>query len=569
MSPNRTYGNDIVKRTLRGWSLQFVARRALAIVVITTVVIVALCTVVGKDEVSLFDWRSQLRLRSQSPPPELWPATPRQLETLEDAGANASSAVTRQLRKLDRYNWVRIGKSSPFTPRYAHVAVRNILNTMFVIGGATAQNAYLNDVWESVDNGRSWQMVTPRSDRFSPRRGHVGVVSSNNAVMFILGGFCGKDCFMNDWWNGENGAVWHFLGYAPWSGRHGHAAAVNSKDTLLLMGGHDGSGYRNDVWFIMDPAQARVFSVWRSATPAAAWHPRYGHTIVVDSNDVIVLMGGFFADKHSGKIKCFNDVWKSADDGRSWTLVVEHALWSGRYGHTSEVNARDEIFVIGGLDADLQRSNDVWRSRDTGVTWISVSPAAPWPGRHEHATVMDRHGTILIVGGVSSGAEIFQDVWTSERSCADDVRCPIAQTCRDGTMEQFKGAPEPSCVDNCDRRIFDKCDEKEACRVQGQGQVCVDPCITKICDEGYVCEVAPRGKVWKDKQLDVAEAYCLACDASKTKYACDMLKQCTWSGGDEACQMTCKVNKNQTKCVGLDYCKWDKKKKECMPKEAS
>merc|ERR1712039_1121731 len=97
------------------------------------------------------------------------------------------------------------------------------------------------------------------------------------------------------------------------------------------------------------------------------------------------------------------------------------------------------------------------------------------------------------------------------------------------------------CVGICDRRIFDDCHPREACRVQHQKAVCIDPCDEKSCDQSEVCEVAPRGEEWQSVLLEEAEPYCLACGKQKTKFACDKKTQCKWSASDEACLMRCGV----------------------------
>jgi len=373
----------------------------------------------------------------------------------------------------------------------------------------------------------------------------------------LFGGFRGKDSFMNDWWTSETGSVWHSMGEAPWSPRHGHAAVTTSKEVVVLLGGHDGTSYLNDVWSIQDPSQSTVESSWQLAASRASWSPRYGHAVVVNSLDTILLMGGFFADKQSGQVACFNDVWVSDDGGYTWTLVVEHAPWSGRYQHAAIMNTRDEVFVIGGLGVDLDRYGDVWRSEDSGQTWTQVSPAAPWAARYEHTALSDRNNSLYILGGMSSGDEKFNDIWRSERTCADDVRCPGETTvCRDGMHEHFEGLDSPVCVGICDHRIFDDCSKHEACRVQDQKATCVDPCETERCGQGEVCEVAKRHEVWHGELLSDARAYCLACDSAKSKYTCGKLKQCNWRKKDEACMMRCTVMESESACGADEHCEW-------------
>jgi len=233
-----------------------------------------------------------------------------------------------------------------------------------------------------------------------------------------------------------------------------------------------------------------------------------------------------------------------------------NAPWSGRYQHAAQINLLDEIFVLGGLRKDLERCDDVWRSADSGQTWALVTPEAPWAARYEHTVVADQNSSLYIIGGMSTGEEKFNDVWRSERTCADDMRCPGgSMICRDGTSENFEGLPSPMCVNICDRRIFDDCKNKEKCHVHEGSAVCVDPCDHQVCQDGEVCEVEAR-----TEQRTVANAYCLSCGKAQTKFRCDKLRQCKWDGGDEVCKMRCSVITEEDKCTADEdlSCKWAK-----------
>jgi len=480
----------------------------------------------------------------------------------------ARNATHRRLnRDQDEVVWLKASRDGGFGPRYAHAAVINHAQKIFVVGGTSASDSstFLNDVWVSSDLGQSFSLVTPRPPnrpRFHVRRGHSLVLSNNGVAMFLAGGFCGKACFLNDLWSSVDGGTWNFLGKAPWSGRHGHAAAYTSKDALVVVGGHDGQNYLNDVWVIQDPAQAMIYSIWRNVAKQASWAPRMGHALVINSLDVLTVLGGFFANKQTGQVGCYNDVWRSHNVGASWELVTRNAAWSPRYEHTAEVNHLGQMFVLGGLTSWLERCSDAWRSKNGGLTWTNVSPNAPWAARYEHSTVVDKEGGIYMIGGMSTNTDTYSDVWRSVRTCADNITCPDLTVCRDGTDHNFDGITNPICVDNCDRRIYDKCGAKEACHVRDKMQTCFDPCDEKSCGDGYVCEVEARGAKWQGKILDAARPYCLSCGGAHTKYACDKLKQFDWSGKHERCDMRCRVNPNAHKCNSLDYCQW--KEEECI-----
>ena len=208
---------------------------------------------------------------------------------------------------------------------------------------------------------------------------------------------------------------------------------------------------------------------------------------------------------------------------------------------------------------NLDRLPDVWRSHDGGHHWEEVTPVAHWPARYEHAAVVDRAGTIYVLGGISETSELFGDVWFSEQTCADNVECS-GQTpvCRDGTQEHFEGATMPVCVGICDRRIFDQCHAKEDCKVKDGKPTCVDPCDDKECEKEQVCEVAPRDEEFRGERLSSATAYCLSCSHAQTKASCAKLRQCKWSTDSEACLMRCSVM-DESRCKSNDLCHWKEK----------
>eukprot|EP00933_Yihiella_yeosuensis_P026828 TRINITY_DN20842_c0_g1_i1.p1 TRINITY_DN20842_c0_g1~~TRINITY_DN20842_c0_g1_i1.p1 ORF type:complete len:509 (+),score=64.47 TRINITY_DN20842_c0_g1_i1:3-1529(+) len=486
----------------------------------------------------------------------------RSQESVRKAHWNASSR-SLQGDASQAYTWESVSVDAGFGKRYAHVSVINSNKEMYVMGGVSGDHGtghLLNDVWVSKDEGNSWEFVKPRSPRFSARRGHAVAIEPRGIIFFVLGGFCGKDRLMNDWWSSEHGDVWNPLGDAPWSARHGHAVVMTSNNVLVVLGGHDGNSYLGDVWQIKEPGQQLGLNSWKQSTDKAEWVPRCGHAAVNDRRDdrnVMYVLGGFYAEKATGHVRCFNDVWRSEDTGATWTLVVENAPWSGRYQHSSEITTHGHMFVIGGLGVDLERSHDVWRSHDGGKNWQAVSTAAPWAARYEHTSLINPENTMFVLGGVSTGSNAFRDIWRSERTCADEVECSeVTPVCRDGTQENFRGIPEPVCVGVCDRKIFDKCKEKEMCEVQEEKPVCVDPCETQECDKGYVCEVAARDAEYQGKVLDNAKSYCLSCSNAQTKITCAELRACRWSGSQEACVMRCSALKTKDRCASNDACKW-------------
>ena len=59
-----------------------------------------------------------------------------------------------------------------------------------------------------------------------------------------------------------------------------------------------------------------------------------------------------------------NDVWRSADNGATWTQVNASAGWTARWAHTSVAMPDGSIVLMGGSDGGYK--HDVWRFRPAG-----------------------------------------------------------------------------------------------------------------------------------------------------------------------------------------------------------
>ncbi len=188
---------------------------------------------------------------------------------------------------------------------------------------------------------------------------------------------------------------------AGWSARYGHTSVAMPDGSLVLMGGYGGGSYKNDVWRSTDNGMT-----WTVVNASAGWTVRYSHTSVVMPDGSIVLMGG----KIGSTPYFVNDVWRSTDNGATWTQVNASAGWAGRDGHTSVVMPDGSIVLMGGNRNSFL--NDVWRSTDNGATWTQVNASAGWAERWCHSSVVMPDGSIILTGGFAGG-NYMNDVWRS------------------------------------------------------------------------------------------------------------------------------------------------------------
>jgi PKD repeat protein len=292
--------------------------------------------------------------------------------------------------------WTQMALAADWSKRSYHTSVVMPDGSILLMGGFGDTNK--NDVWRSKDNGISWTQVNS-SAGWTARGYHSSLVLSDGSVI-LMGGYDGN--LKNDIWRStDNGVTWMQLTpSAEWSARRGHSTALLPDGSILLMGGFttmSGSGTLNDVWRSTDNGVS-----WTQMTQKAEWSSRGYQSNVVMSDASIVMMGGT-----GGGLK--RDVWRSTDNGISWLQITPDADWSARCEHASVVLPDDSIILIGGWNGS--RTNDIWRSTDHGATWMQITSSAEWKVRSENpSSLLMPDGSIIILGGRGNSG-LLNDVW--------------------------------------------------------------------------------------------------------------------------------------------------------------
>jgi hypothetical protein len=166
--------------------------------------------------------------------------------------------------------------------------------------------------------------------------------------------------------------------------------------------------------------------LWDQSTRTAPWHVRDGAGLVWFA-DRLWLLGGWYnptVPEWDGRYTT-NEVWSSADLGRTWELELAHAStppssgpdarWTGRHTVGWLTHVQDGVpylYVIGGDIYDV--TSDVWRSAD-GVAWERVAETSPWAGRVLQM-VASYGGDLYVMGGqtdIADPSTALQDVWRS------------------------------------------------------------------------------------------------------------------------------------------------------------
>ena len=205
--------------------------------------------------------------------------------------------------------------NAPWSNRDTHDAASNG-DTMYLMGG----NGNKSDVWSTVD-GSTWTLL---SNGALPGRSDHQMVWHNGRLYVLGGDASGRK---NDVWSSVDGISWRFEGNADWVARERHQA-FSYKGWIYVLGGLDIDNFRlSDVWRSLDGRS------WEQvkATGNQSWTERHLHgAFALDGR--LYLMGGS-ANNNVGfpNDSRLSDVWSSADDGVSWTLLG-NAAWGGRMG---------------------------------------------------------------------------------------------------------------------------------------------------------------------------------------------------------------------------------------------
>jgi hypothetical protein len=240
------------------------------------------------------------------------------------------------------------------------------------------------------------------------RHSHSAVYDPVRDRILVFGGYLGFP--LNDVWalSLAGSPAWTQLtpsGTLP-SARNQHSAIYDSvRDRMVVFGGYDNSGRRNDVWALSLAGTPAWTQLTPSGTPPNA---RFRHRAIYDPvRDRMVVFGGY-----DGSFTLNNDWALSLADPLAWTeLTPLGTLPSARYFHSAIYDpVRDCMVVFGGYSGS--RLNDVWALSLAGTpAWIELTPSGTLPiARYFHSAIYDPVRDRMVVFGGHAGSYL-NDVW--------------------------------------------------------------------------------------------------------------------------------------------------------------
>jgi len=234
----------------------------------------------------------------------------------------------------------------------------------------------------------------------------------------------------NDVWRFTNGTTWEQLPDAPYEGRAYQAMFYHNK-CIFVMGGQEvsflGNPFYNDVWKSCDDGES-----WTSLGNAA-WSTRAGIAFTIFQERMFVAGGCYGSSIGSGR-KFLNDVWSSAD-GVSWRQETSNASWSPRSGARLVVHGEKILVIAGeiGFTPDTQLG-DIFMSSD-GAQWTLLTAAPAFSARSGHGVVV-WNDLLLVVAGWHDN-KCLHDLWTSTDGVAWSMRSNATWGCTADSCGKF------------------------------------------------------------------------------------------------------------------------------------
>ena len=239
---------------------------------------------------------------------------------------------------------------------------------MYAIAGTDASNVKTSRVYVSVDGGIRWTLASANAP-FVGREAAACATGSKGEVWVMAGALDDNDVdYLQDVWQSlDFGRTWRLrTSAAPWSKRTQadadvllNATAFGGVDILYFANGYDGVKWpgqrQNDVWVSSDGGQR-----WAAVTLNAPYRGRQDGQLIVTATGALITVAGDVGINYPGN---FNDIHASLDGGYTWGLCNLTAGFSPREDHVAIIDSRSYLWVTQGEAPDSPMpKNDVWRS---------------------------------------------------------------------------------------------------------------------------------------------------------------------------------------------------------------
>jgi N-acetylneuraminic acid mutarotase len=265
----------------------------------------------------------------------------------------------------------------------------------------------------------AWTELDPAGAVPTARGGHVLVYDPKTSKAIMFGG-AHLGTWLGDTWAFDLASgTWQEIDpgeAAPSARRYSQMVWDDVGGKMLLFGGEDASGSRNDIWSF-DPTAA----AWAELVPAAESPvPRFGHAMAQDPDSRRLIM---FGGVNGTTRELLNDLWAYDPVTNVWAeLEPLGALPTTRMWHSFVYEPKSRrFFLFGGYGGDSGTTganlDDLWAYDLAANRWIALDPVGDAPlARQGHTMVLDQvSGDLLLYGGCD-GLTGLSDAWSYDQT---------------------------------------------------------------------------------------------------------------------------------------------------------
>lgn len=276
---------------------------------------------------------------------------------------------------------------------------------LIIFGGQDSSGQYKHDTWGYNPANNSWTEKLPASTP-TETAGHLMEWDGRRVTKFggqNQYGFRDEVHWYDPVNNNWTGKVYDALIGSP--SRRMPSGLVWTGTTVLMYGGVDATGNRNDLWSYDPSAWGRRIPNEASSSPSA----RNGQRMVWSGTNMI-LFGGRFSN-----VKIKSDLWLFNPQTNAWTQKIADGA-EGSPARTDHATVWDGIKVImfGGFSTltNTSKQNDLWWYDPNTNSWtqkiVQLSLGSPSP---RFGATMIWNGTRAIMFGGWDDAGARNDLW--------------------------------------------------------------------------------------------------------------------------------------------------------------
>jgi N-acetylneuraminic acid mutarotase len=300
--------------------------------------------------------------------------------------------------------WTSMAPAQNPCGRYHHKMAYDSINGKTVLFGGRSNkypNDLLYDTWSYDLSANLWTNLNPQTMPTTPD-GPVMAFDQRHGEVVLSGG-ADSAGLRNDLWS-YNITLnnWTKRSDRP-AARDGHAMVYDSAwSNIVLFGGWNSGTCFNDTWTYNVTA-----NTWKEMHPPLAPEPRVNHAMVYDEmrHETILFSGLYGSDR-------WQDTWTYNQTTDTWTDKAPAAMPPPRAFHAMAYDRKNGVAILFGGTGQNNVLSDTWAYDPGANKWTEMKPAQSPTARDSHAMAYDPDGgRIVLFGGNGFGGIIFSDTW--------------------------------------------------------------------------------------------------------------------------------------------------------------